>query len=225
MNRELKGRLLAVAEAVPVCESVVDCGCDHGYVSIHIASSGRAKRITASDINEGPLENASREIAAAGLSDVIETRLTDGLCGISPHECVVIAGMGGETIAEIIKKSDWTKECKCLILQPMTKVEILREFLYREGFRIYREQIVTDSGHMYNIISARYSGEVSFVPFEKYISRAALAEELAKAYADAIIKRLTRELENRLAAGALTEKEKTLRERDLSSLKETREKL
>ncbi len=225
MNRELKGRLLAVAEAVPPCESIVDCGCDHGYVSIHIAGSGRVGRITASDINEGPLKNAEREIAAAGLGDVIKTRLTDGLCGIDAHECVVIAGMGGETIAEIIKKSEWTKACKGLILQPMTKVELLREFLYREGFGIYREQIVTDSGHMYNIISARFEGDVAYAPFEKYISRAALSEELSAEYADAVIGRLERELRSRLAAGALSEEEKLGRERDLNSLKEMREKL
>ena len=66
MNRELGARLLAVAEAIPQCGSMVDCGCDHGYVSIYAMENGRAERITASDINRGPLENAEKEIAAAG---------------------------------------------------------------------------------------------------------------------------------------------------------------
>lgn len=224
MNRELGPRLLAVASAVPPCDSMVDCGCDHAYVSIHIAKSGRVGRITASDINEGPLKNAESEIASAGFEGVIKTRLTDGLCGIDAHECVVIAGMGGETIAEIIEKTDWTKECKALILQPMTKVEILREFLYNEGFEIYREEIVAESRHMYNIISARYVGAVSYAPYEKYISRAALTEKLATEYADAIIKRLSRELSCRSAAG-ISDEEKRTRECDLNSLKEMREKL
>lgn len=225
MNRELGPRLLAVASAVPPCESMVDCGCDHGYVSIHIAESGRVGRITASDINEGPLKNAEKEIAAAGLAGVIKTRLTDGLVGIDAHECVVIAGMGGETIADIIGKSEWTKACKALILQPMTKVEILREYLYREGFCIYREEIVTESGHMYNIISARFIGEIKYAPFEKYISRAALSEALSAEYTDAVIRRLSRELSCRSAAGALSEEEKFTRETDLNSLIEMRKTL
>ncbi|MBR3848324.1 MAG: SAM-dependent methyltransferase [Oscillospiraceae bacterium] len=225
MNRELGPRLLAVASAVPSCESMVDCGCDHAYVSIHIAESGRVGKITASDINEGPLKNAESEIASAGFEKVIKTRLTDGLCGIDAHECVVIAGMGGETIAEIIEKTDWTKECKALVLQPMTKVEILREFLYREGFEIYREDIVTESKHIYNIISARYVGTVPYVPYEKYISRAALSEKLAAEYTDAIIERLSRELRSRVAASALSDEERERRENDLNSLKEMREKL
>ncbi len=223
--RELGPRLLAVASAVPPCESMVDCGCDHGYVSIYVAKLGKVGKITASDINEGPLKNAENEIVAEGLEEKIKTRLCDGLCGIDAHECVVIAGMGGETIAEIIGKSEWTKECRALILQPMTKVEILREYLYREGFCIYKEEIVTESGHMYNIISARFEGEVAYAPFEKYISRAALTEELAAEYTDAIIKRLARELRCRSAAGALSEEEKLGRESDLNSLIEMRETL
>ena len=222
MNRELGARLLAVAEAIPQCGSMVDCGCDHGYVSIYAMENGRAERITASDINRGPLENAEKEIAAAGLSDKIETRLTDGLCGIDRHDCVVIAGMGGETIEEIISKAPWTKDSVHLILQPMTKPEILREYLYNEGFGIYREQIVREGVHMYSIISAKFSGNVVFAPYEKYISRAALSEDLAKDYADAVYERLSREFRSRSEAGVLSDEEKVRREEDLNSLLEVR---
>ena len=225
MNRELGARLLAVAEAIPQCGSMVDCGCDHGYVSIYAMEKGRAERITASDINRGPLENAEKEISAAGLSDKIKTRLTDGLCGIDRHDCVVIAGMGGETIAEIISKAPWTKDGVHLILQPMTKPEILREYLYNEGFSIYREQIVAESGHIYSVISAKFSGEVTFEPYEKYISAAALGESMVKDYADAICERLSREFKSRSAAGVLSDEEKARREEDLNSLLEMRKKI
>ncbi len=222
MNRELGARLLTVADAVPECGSMVDCGCDHGYVSIYTMQSGKVKRITASDINRGPLENAKGEIASAGLSDKIETRLTDGLCGIARHDCVVIAGMGGETIVDIISKAPWTKDGVALILQPMTKPEILREYLYREGFSIYREQIVREGGHMYAVISARFEGDVRYAPFEKYISTSALTESLAKEYADAVFERLSREFKSRSVAGVLSDEERLRREEDLNSLLEVR---
>jgi len=224
LNRELRPRLLAVAEAIPKCVSMVDCGCDHGYVSIYAAKKGIAQNITASDVNEGPLANAEGEIAAEGLSDRIATRLCDGLRGLSPHECVVIAGMGGETIIEIIDAAPWTKNCKALILQPMTKIELLREYLYREGFAIYSEKLVRE-GRLYNVISARFEGKTEYLPYEKYISRACLSDSLAAEYADGCIKRLRKELESRIRAGSLTEEERTLRELDLKSLTEMREKL
>lgn len=222
MERELGARLLAVAEAIPQCESLVDCGCDHAYVSIYAAQMGKVNRITASDINRGPLENAKSEIAAAGFSDKIETVLTDGLCGLTRHDCVVIAGMGGETIAEIISKTPWTKDSCTLVLQPMTKLDILREFLYNEGFEIFKENIVAEGERIYCIISARYKGDVSYLPYEKYISRSALCEKLAKQYTDSVIKRLENELKSRMDADVITDDEKEKRECDLASLREMR---
>ena len=220
--RELGARLLAVAEAIPECTTLVDCGCDHGFVSIYAAKCGRAEKITASDINEGPLENAKKEIAAAGLQGKIKTVLCDGLDGVEPHECVVIAGMGGETVAGIISRAAWTKENCTLILQPMTKLEILREFLYNEGFEIPAEVFVRESGHMYSVITARFSGKTEILPYEKYISRAGLSSPLAKEYTDAVLARLCRELESRSTAGALSESEKRERERDIESLRNVR---
>ncbi len=225
LNRELGPRLLAVAEAIPFCETLVDCGCDHGYVSIYAARCGRAKRITASDINRGPLENAMSEISAAGFEDRIKTVLTDGLCGISHHDCVVIAGMGGETIAEIISRAEWTREKCILVLQPMTKSELLREYLYENGFEIFAERFVKENRHMYCVISARFSGKAEFLPYEKYISHAGLSQPLAKEYADSVAARLCREFRSRVSAGVMNENEKTQRERDLSSLSEVRETL
>ena len=220
--RELGARLLAVAEAIPECGTLVDCGCDHGFVSIYAAEHGRAEKITASDINKGPLENAKKEIAAARLEGKIRTVLCDGLDGIEPHECVVIAGMGGETIAEIISRAAWTKKNCTLVLQPMTKLEILREFLYNEGFEILAEVFVREGGHMYSVITARFFGKTDFLPYEKYISRAGLLSPLAKEYADSVLSRLGRELENKCAAGALSENEKIERERDIESLDNAR---
>ncbi len=225
MEKDLGARLLAVAEAIPRCESLVDCGCDHAYVSIHAAKAGKVNKITASDINRGPLENAKSEIEAAGFSDRIETVLTDGLSGISPHECVVIAGMGGETIAEIIAATSWTKENCTLILQPMTKLDILRTFLYNEGFEIFDEKIVAEGERIYCVISTRFAGDVAYLPYEKYISKGARSCALAKKYTDSVIKRLENELQSRSLANAITEEEKEARERDLESLYEMRKSL
>lgn len=225
MERGLGARLLCVAKSIPVCRTLVDCGCDHGYVSIYAAENGIAQKITASDINRGPLDNAEKEIAAAGQKDRITTVLTDGLDGILPHDCVVIAGMGGETIADIISRAPWTKENCTLVLQPMTRSEVLREYLYNEGFEITDESIVVESGHMYCIIVAKYCGNTEYEPFEKYISRAALKKELADEYCGRVISRLSYELERKTAAGAISKEEKQVFDKELSSLCEMRNRL
>ncbi len=222
MEKSIGARLLCVAEAIPQCETLVDCGCDHGYVSIYAATHGIAKKITASDVNRGPLDNAGREIAAAGLSDRIKTVLTDGLDGIEPHDSVVIAGMGGELIADIISRASWTKKDCTLILQPMTRSEVLREYLYREGFSITRERIVAENGHIYCVIVATHTGKCGFEPYEKYISRAGLSEPMAREYADRVIARLKFEFEKKNASGALSADEKEKCERDISSLMKVR---
>lgn len=46
---------------------------------------------------KGPLERAKEHIRQYGLEDVIETRLSDGICQLQDHEAdtVIVAGMGG----------------------------------------------------------------------------------------------------------------------------------
>lgn len=201
---------------------MVDCGCDHGFVSIYAAKRKIAESVTASDINRGPLRNAEKEIAAARLTGRIKTVLTNGLDGISPHDCVVIAGMGGETIMDIISRAEWTRRDCTLVLQPMTKTELLREWLYNEGFAITKEKFVEEGGHLYSVIVAEFCGKVDFEPFEKYMSRVAIGEELWEEYADKIIARLTYEFEKKLEVSAMSAEEKARREKDLASLNEMR---
>lgn len=220
MEKSIGARLLCVAEAIPPCETLVDCGCDHGYVSIYAAAHGKAEKITASDINRGPLDNAEREILAAGLSGKIKTVLTNGLDDIVPHDCVVIAGMGGELIADIISRAPWTKGECTLVLQPMTRSEFLREYLYREGFGIKEEKIVCEGRHIYCVIVATYTGKTDYLPYEKYISRSALSDPRAREYAAKVLARLRFEFERKCSSGAFSEEEKRSSERDISSLDE-----
>lgn len=72
-------------------------------------------------------------------------RVGDGLAPLCPGEAddIVIAGMGGETIASILGAAPWTKDGRYrLILQPMTRHECLRRFLLTGGFDILSEQMV-----------------------------------------------------------------------------------
>ena len=162
MGKPLSPRLYAAAEMAATGGVVADIGADHGQLICHLVGSGLAKRGYACDIADGPLAACARTVAACGLLDKIELRLTNGLRGLPLEEidCVVIAGMGGELIAEILGAQPRAMRGGLrFILQPMTKAERLRERLYRMGYVIERERAVREGKHLYTVIQAAYTGQ------------------------------------------------------------------
>ena len=62
--------------------------------------------------------------------------------------------MGGLLIANIIGSGlDKIKNANKIILQPMSAVSELREYLYSHGWRIISESLVVEENKIYNIIS------------------------------------------------------------------------
>lgn len=154
-------RLLCAASLVRQGSRVADIGTDHAYLPIYLVESGRSPSTIASDIRVGPADSARKNVAAAGLCDRIEVRLGDGLSGIAPDEVddIVIAGMGGETIAAILQGAEWVKDARYrLILQPMTRAEDLRRYLLTNGFEIDEERVVPDGRRLYTVMAATYTG-------------------------------------------------------------------
>ena len=224
MVKSVSARLSAVTELIGKCGTLADVGCDHAYVAIGAVRNGRAEKAYASDIKKGPLENAGREIKKAGLEDRITTVLCNGLEKIPPCECVVIAGMGGEMIADIISRAEWVRKNCTLILQPMTRADILRSYLYENGFETEKEIFVRDAGKLYCILRVRGGEKRAHEPFEKYISREGLGSDGAEEYVDSIIKRLEYEYGQRKSSHAVSGSELCRRGEDIESLREMREK-
>ena len=131
-----------------------DIGTDHAYVPIELIKSGRAKRVIASDVRRGPLGIAAGHIARHGLSDRIETRLGSGLSVLAPGEAdtIIIAGMGGELIAEILRADDETARSSSLILQPMNSQYELRQYLMGNGYTITGEDIENEGQRVYSLL-------------------------------------------------------------------------
>lgn len=157
---KLTCRLQAVADMVNNGACVVDVGTDHGYIPAYLVKNEIAKSVIACDINEKPLTSCKRYISSLGLDDRVKCVLSDGLQSIDgEYDTVIIAGMGGELIAEILENAERIKHCR-LILNPMTHPELARKWLYNNGFCIDRDIVVADSKHHYSIFSAHYTGIV-----------------------------------------------------------------
>ena len=156
------GRLSLCADFVREGSRLADIGTDHGYLPIALCQSGKIPSAIACDINPLPLRSAGINIAKRRLEWQIETRLSDGLHEVSPDEVddIVIAGMGGELIRDILAEAPWVKDReKNLVLQPMTHHEDLIKWLYENGFSVDRQEAVEDMGKYYTALSAYYTGE------------------------------------------------------------------
>ena len=163
MNGTLDKRLLSCADFVRAGAVFADIGTDHGYLPIFLLKTGRIERAYLSDVNSGPLSSAERNAAAEELTDRCEFILTDGAAALSGKGITdyAICGMGGELIAEIVGSApDMRREGVRLILQPMSRINVLRRRLAALGFSVLDEKYSTSAGKHYVTLLAEYTGLV-----------------------------------------------------------------
>lgn len=157
----MNNRLNTILRSINNGKGIIDVGTDHGYIPVQLALSDYTGRIIATDINSEPLRKAVEAAEKADVSERIEFRLCDGLNSCLPTEAdtIVIAGMGGDLICRIIDDADWLERPGIkLVLQPMTKQEILRYYLINNGWDIYDEKIVKENKRLFSIICCDYKG-------------------------------------------------------------------
>ena len=178
MKLPLSDRLLACAQYVKKGDRVADIGCDHGYLSIHLLTSGIAKSCIASDVNEGPLQSAMRNGRKYGVVNKMEFCLSDGVRDIPrDFDSMVCAGMGADTMMHILSDAPWLKDPKYrLILQCQSKRPELRQWLYDEGYRINRETLAKDGKFVYTIMEVVFDPGHGITPAETYITRQLLED-------------------------------------------------
>ena len=156
----LDARLSAAADMVRKGSIAADIGSDHGYLACYLAQNERCSYVYAADINAEPLERTKQTISQHNLGGRVEAVLSDGLSEFEKTELddVIIAGMGGELIAQIIEAAPWLITSKTsFILQPMTKAERLRIWLYKNGFEIQAERAVSCGRFSYSVMQAVYT--------------------------------------------------------------------
>ncbi len=194
---ELTPRLRAVAELVPESAALADIGTDHAYLPVWLLLEGKIRCAIAADLRPGPLDRAKLTAKEYDCNENIGFRLCDGLSDIAPDEVdtIVIAGMGGETIAAILQAATWTKnEGYNLILQPMSAQNDLRAWLWRNGYGIKQEQIICEGNKLYNILSVRYGETEPLSVGEEWAGRQwqGMEQELRGEYLDRLLDKTSR---------------------------------
>jgi len=160
---ELAKRLAALATYVPAGGIVADIGTDHAYLPIFLIEAGISEKVIATDLNPGPLESAKRAVEKRHLEDHVDLRLGDGLKTLLPGEAevLVLAGMGGNTIKEILAAGPGVlKSVNRLVMQPMADAGDLRIWLAGNGWKIIGEKLVDEDGRLYQIVVAEPGREL-----------------------------------------------------------------
>ena len=148
MNK-LSNRLKAIVKFVDKKDSIVDVGCDHGYLSIYLSQNKLVKKVIASDINQNALNSAINNIKKSNLD--IETVLSDGIKDVNLKgiNTLVISGMGTSTILHILSDSNKLKNINKLLLQSNNDHEDLRRNLNKIGYYLEDETYTFDKGKWY----------------------------------------------------------------------------
>lgn len=161
---KLKPRLNMAAQMVRRGSRLADIGTDHAYLPASLILDGAIPCAIAADLRKGPLENAQATVESYGIAEKVNLRLSDGLKCIDPSEVddIVIAGMGGILISEILEAAPWVKDKNIqLILQPQSHDEVLRKWLWDNGFEITKENACFEDGKTYICMASVYTAEKS----------------------------------------------------------------
>ncbi|MBO5452623.1 MAG: SAM-dependent methyltransferase [Clostridia bacterium] len=151
---KLTPRLKAIADAV-CYRTVSDVGTDHGKIPVYLALNNKADKVIASDINKGPVGACQKNVNYYKAGNIVECRLGSGLSvlNIGEAESIIIAGMGGELISNILNAhKNIAYSAKEIILQPMNGIDKLRKYLYENSFLITDEILVREDRRIYTII-------------------------------------------------------------------------
>lgn len=197
---------------------LADIGTDHAYLPIYAVMNGISSFAIASDINEGPINRAKLHIESYSLSDKIATLRTDGLCDLEKYspDDIVIFGMGGELIVNILNNAPWVKTGnRRFILQPMTNVDTVRLFLAENGFDIIGETLSEEAGKLYVTICCEYTGKTVSLSFAesllgRYNIENALSSPLFEKLTQRVLNTYQVRLDGKKSAGINTTLEETV---------------
>ena len=142
---KINKRLSKVANYVSDNSNIIDVGCDHALLDIYLVENKKNINCIASDVNEGPLEQAKNNIKKYKFQNKIKTKLGDGIEPIEDNtDTVIISGMGGTTIINILNNKDKLINVKKVIVSPNNDFPSVRKQISKLGFKIVQEEMVLD---------------------------------------------------------------------------------
>lgn len=192
---KINDRLKQIGDLVDANSFCLDVGCDHAMLDIYLVKKNKNIKAVASDIAEGPLNQAKQNIKREKLEDQIEIRLGNGLDTYTDNiDTVIICGMGGRNMIGIFERGKKAlKKLDTIIISPNNYQEDVKRYLTKMGFYIDKEEFVKEKKFIYQIIKLKkgkqkYSRkEMFFGPvflkekgklFEEYFKREYISRQI-----------------------------------------------
>jgi tRNA (adenine22-N1)-methyltransferase len=157
---KLSKRMQTIANLINKCSTLADVGCDHGKILLYALEYDIAKNVIASDISEKSVNKAKLLLEKNNFEN-FNIIVSDGFLNypkniLNKIDCVIISGLGGLEIVEILKgllKNNLNNlKLKQIVLQPQNNEILLREFLISNKLFINIDKIVKDNGKFYSVI-------------------------------------------------------------------------
>lgn len=144
-------RIKRISSYIKPYKVIADVGCDHGYLIKYAFDNYNITEAYAIDNKKGPLDSAKNNLKDY---NNVKYFLSDGLDSIDDNvEVVVIAGMGGMLIKDIITKNiSRINNVKRFVLQANKNVYELRKFMSENDYLISNEEILEEDGKFYEIV-------------------------------------------------------------------------
>ena len=134
---------------------VADIGSDHAFLALSLLKSKNIGKIFNVEINKKPLNTSINNTKRYAKTKKVINVLNDGLRKWKYDkyfDYVVISGMGGNNIINIIKNIDKEIKIDNLILVPNNGNTLLRKFLSKQGWYFKYEQIILEHKYYYQLI-------------------------------------------------------------------------
>lgn len=151
----LSKRLSVIADMITDSNIVNDIGCDHALLDIYLLQSKKVKKVVASDITPGALNQAKSNVKKYDVKE-IDLRLGNGLNTINDNDkvdTVVLSGLGNIKINNILNENKkLLNNINTIIIQSNTMPDMIRSEVIKLGYKIDDERLVLENNIIYEII-------------------------------------------------------------------------
>ena len=163
---QLDERLSLAASLYTPCELGADIGTDHGLLPCRLLEDGICKRMILSDVSPKAIEHARIQVEKRGLQERTAILCADGLDALTePAQCVSIMGMGGRTIAAILRGGADKLAGADLICSAHTELPEMRRAIADAGYHLVQERLCRAAGRWYVFVKA-VPGAAAYSPLD-----------------------------------------------------------
>ena len=147
----LDERLSLAAMLYEPCSLGADIGTDHALLPCHLLEQGICDRMILADLSPKALRHAEEQVNRRHLQAHVMLRCANGFDALENDRCGCVSamGMGGETLAEILRRGADRLQGAVLVLSAHTDPHLVRQAVQDIGYHFVREELCKAAGRFY----------------------------------------------------------------------------